>query len=105
LIVPEGMAAGMPVIATQRMGSALELIDNGENGWLIRAGDENHLDEALCAAVDIAPSRRTAMGLAAQSRSAQQDISRGIECFRDAMEGTLAIWRRHAASPSIQASA
>jgi glycosyltransferase involved in cell wall biosynthesis len=105
LIVPEGMAAGMPVIATQRMGSALELIDNGENGWLIRAGDENHLYEALCAAVDIAPSRRTAMGLAAQSRSAQQDISRGIECFRDAMEGTLAIWRRHAASPSIQASA
>lgn len=93
LIVPEGMAAGMPIIATERMGSALELIDNGENGWLIRAGDEDHLCEALCAAIDIAPSRRRAMGLAAQIRARRQNIVEGVQCFRSAVEETFAMWR------------
>jgi glycosyltransferase involved in cell wall biosynthesis len=103
LIVPEGMAAGMPVIASDRMGSALDLLEHGSNGWLVRAGDEDQLYEALREAVDMAPSRRTAMGNAAQSRSQQQDISRGIECFRGAMEGTLAGWRQSTSLPSIPA--
>jgi glycosyltransferase involved in cell wall biosynthesis len=94
LIVPEGMASGMPVIATERMGSALELIENGENGWLIRAGDEDELYETLCAAVDIAPSRRAAMGSAAQFRSHQQSIAEGVQRFQTAAEGTLAAWRQ-----------
>lgn len=94
LIVPEGMAAGMPVIATERMGAALELIDNGANGWLIPANDEDRLYRALCVAADIAPSRRLAMASAAQSRSKQQDVSRGIERFRTAMDETLAVWRQ-----------
>ena len=47
LVVPEGLAAGLPVIATDRMGSALEFVESGKNGWLIRAGDE----EALLAAM------------------------------------------------------
>jgi hypothetical protein len=34
------------VIATDRMGAALEFIETGRNGWLIRADDEQAL---LCA--------------------------------------------------------
>ena len=36
LVVPEGLASGLPVIATDRMGAALEFVRDGRNGWLIR---------------------------------------------------------------------
>ena len=47
LVVPEGLAAGLPVIATDRMGAALEFVESGKNGWLIRAGDEEALLGAM----------------------------------------------------------
>jgi len=47
LVVPEGLAAGLPVIATDRMGAALEFVRTGKNGWLIRAGDEDALLRAM----------------------------------------------------------
>ncbi len=92
LIVPEGMAAAMPVIATDRMGSALELLEHGRNGWRIGADDEDCLYAALCAAVDAAPAERLAMGISAQSRAAGQDVAEGVRCFGKAMEGTIAAW-------------
>lgn len=39
LIVPEGLAAGLPVVATDQMGAAIDLIAPGQNGWICPAGD------------------------------------------------------------------
>jgi glycosyltransferase involved in cell wall biosynthesis len=47
LVVPEGLAAGLPVIATDRMGAALEFIQTGVNGWLVPAGDETAILNAM----------------------------------------------------------
>jgi len=47
LVVPEGLASGLPVIATDRMGAALEFVETGRNGWLIRADDEEALWQAM----------------------------------------------------------
>ena len=47
LVVPEGLASGLPVIATDRMGAALEFVRTGRNGWLIPAGDEEALLRAM----------------------------------------------------------
>jgi glycosyltransferase involved in cell wall biosynthesis len=47
LVVPEGLASGLPVIATDRMGAALEFIESGRNGWMIRADDEEALLSAM----------------------------------------------------------
>ena len=47
LVVPEGLAAGLPVIATDRMGAALEFVETGRNGWLVPAGDEEVLLRAM----------------------------------------------------------
>ena len=47
LVVPEGLAAGLPVIATDRMGAALEFIETGVNGWLVPAGSENAILQAM----------------------------------------------------------
>lgn len=47
LVVPEGLAAGLPVIATDRMGAALEFVQTGVNGWLIAPGDETAIYNAM----------------------------------------------------------
>ena len=52
LVVPEGLAAGLPVIGTDRMGAALEFVDTRRNGWLIPAGDVEALFCAMREAVD-----------------------------------------------------
>ena len=57
LVVPQGLAAGLPVIATDRMGAALEFVRRGRNGWLVPAGDEEALLGAMReAAVDELPN-------------------------------------------------
>ena len=53
LVVPEGLASGLPVIATDRMGAALEFVENRRNGWLIRADDEEALFDAMREAASI----------------------------------------------------
>ncbi|HEX3186879.1 MAG TPA: glycosyltransferase family 4 protein [Pyrinomonadaceae bacterium] len=53
LVVPEGLASGLPVIATERMGAALEFVQTGVNGWLIPAGDEMAILSAMRAAASL----------------------------------------------------
>lgn len=51
LVVPEGLAAGLPVISTTKVGAALELIHHGENGWLVAPNDGDALYRAMNQAV------------------------------------------------------
>ncbi|HKN82620.1 MAG TPA: glycosyltransferase family 4 protein [Pyrinomonadaceae bacterium] len=67
LVVPEGLAAGLPVIATDRMGAALEFLETGRNGWLIPAGDEDAILNAMREAASLP--------LAAMSGNARQSVS------------------------------
>lgn len=47
LVVNEAMAAGLPVITTNRCGAGLELIRNNENGYLIEVEDVKHLRKKM----------------------------------------------------------
>jgi glycosyltransferase involved in cell wall biosynthesis len=67
LIVPEGLASGLPVIATDRMGAALEFVETGRNGWLVRAGDEEALFSAMREAALV--------GLAEMGERARESVS------------------------------
>lgn len=69
LVVPEGLAAGLPVIATDRMGAALEFIETGVNGWLIPAGDETAILNAMREA-----ARLTDAELAKRSSCARESV-------------------------------
>ena len=51
LVVPEGLASGLPVIATDQMGAALEFVETGRNGWVVAAGDEESILNAMREAV------------------------------------------------------
>jgi glycosyltransferase involved in cell wall biosynthesis len=69
LVVPEGLASGLPVIATDRMGAALELVQARVNGWLIPAGDEAAILEAMREA-----ARLDDDALARLSRGAKESV-------------------------------
>tara|TARA_R110002072_G_scaffold10523_18_gene48922 strand:- start:1172 stop:2389 length:1218 start_codon:yes stop_codon:yes gene_type:complete len=47
LVVNEAMNAGRPIIATTEVGSARDLVRDGENGFVIEPGDIDALSESL----------------------------------------------------------
>jgi glycosyltransferase involved in cell wall biosynthesis/peptidoglycan/xylan/chitin deacetylase (PgdA/CDA1 family) len=47
MVVPEALAAGLPVIATDQVTSAHEFIRNGENGFIVPAGNPESLAEKM----------------------------------------------------------
>jgi glycosyltransferase involved in cell wall biosynthesis len=78
LVVPEGLAAGLPVIATDRMGAALEFVESGRNGWLIRAGDEEALFAAMLEAALLPLSE---MGCRARESVSEHTLQNGAARF------------------------
>jgi glycosyltransferase involved in cell wall biosynthesis len=47
LVVNEAMASGLPVVATQKVGAAHDLIIDGENGYVVRDNDVGALASAI----------------------------------------------------------
>lgn len=47
LVINEAMAAGLPVITTNRCGAGLELIKNNQNGYLVQVDDVDNLSEKI----------------------------------------------------------
>ena len=91
LIVPEGLAAGLPVIATDRMGAALELITPQQNGWRIAAGNLDALVEAMLDAIEMDDQRLREMSSAATKSVANHSLESGARQFIDAAYAALQI--------------
>ncbi|GJG88442.1 hypothetical protein tb265_36230 [Gemmatimonadetes bacterium T265] len=66
VVVPEAMAAGLPVFASDRVNAAADLVRDGENGGRFVAGDDARLADWL-RAVLCDPSRRETMANAARA--------------------------------------
>ncbi len=56
----EGAAAGLPLVATDAVGAARELIEDGVNGFRVPAGDVEALRGALRRLAEDEPFRRAA---------------------------------------------
>lgn len=84
LAVPEGLAAGLPVISTDRTGAAIDLIRSGENGWKVPAGDEAALVAAMEAALETPalPEMRRQALQTADAQSLDRGAARFIENAR-----------------------
>jgi glycosyltransferase involved in cell wall biosynthesis len=91
LVVVEGLAAGLPVISTDRTGAARDVL-SATNGWLVRAGDEETLYSALKAAVNLTKERYRAMSEQARRSAANHDLTAGIERFLTAARVTRDQW-------------
>ena len=66
-VVVEAQAMGRPVIATDH-GGARETVAHGESGWLYPPGDSARLAEILNQALEMDPSERAHLGMAARVR-------------------------------------
>ena len=89
LVVAEGLASGLPVIATDRMGAALEFVESGRNGWLVRAGNEESLLEAMREAATMPPGE---MGCRARESVSEHTLENGAARFFDYAQRVISQW-------------
>lgn len=47
LVINEAMANGLPIITTDKCIAGIELIENGKNGFIIKANDSNELSDRI----------------------------------------------------------
>lgn len=47
LVINEAASMGLPIITTERVGSAPDLVINGFNGFIVKSGDINELSEKI----------------------------------------------------------
>jgi glycosyltransferase involved in cell wall biosynthesis len=81
LVVPEGLASGLPVIASDRMGAAFDLIKPGVNGWLTAAGDEEAVFGAMREAALLSNERLSEVALSARDTIENHSLQRGAKRF------------------------
>ena len=89
LVVPEGLAAGLPVIATDRTGAAIELIRDGVNGWLVDANNGRSLSEAMEKAIALSPQELANYSQAASDRALKHSLTHGVQRFERAATETI----------------
>lgn len=89
MVVPEGLAAGLPVISTTATGAACEFIRAGENGWLIRPGDCDALLAAMRRACKASPAEAQRRSEEAKRSVASHQLADGVRRFNEAVRGSL----------------
>jgi glycosyltransferase involved in cell wall biosynthesis len=94
LVVAEGLAAGLPVIATDRTGAALDLIEHGVNGWILPAGDEQALYAAMMSAANLPNDELNVMRNAAKRSVSRHTLYDGVRVFERAAADTVTRWHR-----------
>ena len=92
MVVPEGLAAGLPVIGTDSTGAAIELIRDSHNGWLIDANSEESLKEAMLQAIKLTPEELTNYSQAASDRAANHSLLQGVQRFEQTAAETIRLF-------------
>lgn len=92
LVVPEGLASGLPVIGTNRTGAVIEFIQSGRNGWLIPAGDEAALFAAMREAAWLPSARLAELSRGALESVCEHSLQHGAERFIRAARETIENW-------------
>lgn len=83
LVVNEAMAAGLPVIVSDDVGCATDLVSNEENGFVFAVGDLPALQSALSAV--LAPGRAAQMGERSRERIARWSYREDIAGLKQAL--------------------
>ena len=102
LIVPEGLAAGLLVISTDRTGAAVDLI-GPDIGWVVEANRLEPLVSALRAAAATKGSERIARIARGRAHAAAQDVTAGVPRVLKAIDETLAAFTTTTTSSALDA--
>ena len=92
LVVPEGLASGLPVIATDRMGAALEFVETGRNGWLIPASDEDAIFDAMREAAMLPHAELNELSRQARQSVNNHTLQEGAERFAKFGREAVSAW-------------
>jgi glycosyltransferase involved in cell wall biosynthesis len=92
-VVSEAMAAALPVIVSDQVGAAYDLIADRRDGIIISNGDEGSLVAALSLLVRDKDVRET-MGRRARERMRGLNHEFGVAQFREAVKHVLATHRQ-----------
>ena len=92
LIIPEGLASGLPVIGTQATGAACEFIANDCNGWLIPADSEEALLSALMQSATISDQMLNVMSSSASITVEHLTLLNGAKRFLQAADDAVCGW-------------
>jgi glycosyltransferase involved in cell wall biosynthesis len=87
LALNEAMASARPVIASNRVGGARDLVEPEVNGWVFAAGDEEALAGVIRSAAARGRAGLAAMGAAAQARSREWSSEATANRLADAVLG------------------
>ncbi|MDD3519263.1 MAG: glycosyltransferase family 4 protein [Chromatiales bacterium] len=86
----EGMACGLPVLASDVCGAAVDRIESGVNGCVHHAGNVDELAEQIAGLLS-APERVRDMGGMARTTAQEWPIERGVSIIRDICLGQTQI--------------
>ena len=92
LVVPEGLAAGLPVISTTQTGAAVEFVQNGRNGWIVPPDEEEPLHRAMREAALTDDASLAAMSEAARVSVTGHTLQAGARKFVDAARSAIHGW-------------
>jgi glycosyltransferase involved in cell wall biosynthesis len=92
LVVPEGLASGLPVISTRQTGAAVDFLRPGTNGWLIAADDEEAIHRAMTEAISLGAARLVEMSAAARATVAEHSLANGAGRFIRAAANAASGW-------------
>jgi glycosyltransferase involved in cell wall biosynthesis len=81
LVVHEGLAHGLPAIATDQVGAADDLVEPDVNGYVVAASSTEELREAMCAVARWTPARYDEAARCSAKRLASFSVERGADGF------------------------
>jgi glycosyltransferase involved in cell wall biosynthesis len=86
--VPQAMAAGLPIVATETDGTP-EAVRDGETGWLVTIGDRAALADRMDRLI-ADPARARAMGARGRALVGEFSVERMVEQLEALYEGLVA---------------
>jgi len=93
LALVEALSAGLPSIATDQTGAAIDLIAPGHNGWLVKAGHVESLATVMRQALSLPEESFSAMQQAALNSVHMQGIEEGARNFIRTSCEVVSSWR------------
>jgi len=84
LVINEAMNAGCAIISTEQVGSAVDLVEHGKNGYVLKAGDMPALTDALNSCLD--QERLSAMQAESLRRIEHWGIRENVQGLRAALD-------------------
>jgi glycosyltransferase involved in cell wall biosynthesis len=100
LVVNEAMNFDLPIVVSDRVGCAADLVTHGENGFVVPHDNREAMAAALASLVE-SPELRARLGAASGERIRAWSYAHTAEGILDAIAAATGIERRHVTAPRV----